>query len=150
MGIGSGLSHPEILIYSDNDAQNFLAEHGLETHDGIKSIVVFKLPKPLSEFWGKSTNTAVYKPSKSDEYEQETDAFDQNFKNGTNDRKIYGINGMAIEYGNIYLKLRNIPWEVLSRIKTEYEDYVFERLNPVGHHTEDFYYVLGIAKRTTY
>jgi len=130
-----GWLEPRFETFSGKDADEELKKIGFEIKGKVvgddEILLVFQHPKPLTQYWNKRKKEETgFGFSESGKFKQEQ-----------------LLNGMVIEWGYFYKKLRGIIWEEAKEIQNKYGfDLSIRRGNEVKDHTDDFYYVFLISE----
>ncbi len=108
---------PNFTIAHGNKAQKLLEEYGFDIkNNGKNLLLVFQLPKPLSQFWWKG---GVDSWGDLSEDVQDT----------------------VIEWGHFYRELMPVVWEEQGYHENEH-GLVFNRINGIGDHDPKKYYYI--------
>lgn len=146
---GSGMISDKILIYLEKQKliyPNFTFRFGKQGEELLKNIgladraerinpdqgvLVFQLPKPLKEFWWKSTERVAEGRRRDYVIEKIKD--------------VRPLDDTAIEWGKIYDRIMPTVWEVRDRYEAEGKLF-YERINWAGEHDPDEYYYVWVTE----
>lgn len=128
-----GLTFPEYKFRFGEEGRKMLDELGIGEDvcalHGAEGVLIFQLPKPLAEYWWKSSARL----DSSSLHERD------------NYRKPEDYGGMVIEWGKIYSNVMPAVWEVVDRYNSE-GDIRFDRINDVGQHDPKEYYYVWVVE----
>lgn len=146
---GSGEISDKILIYLERQRliyPNFTFRFGKQGKELLKNIgladraeginpdqgvLIFQLPKPLKEFWWKSTERVAEHLRRGGKTPGLQDA--------------RPLEDTVIEWGKIYDQVMPAVWGVRDQYEAEGKLF-YERLNQAGEHDPDEYYYVWIAE----
>lgn len=118
-----GIDTPVLQVHLQETRERLLEKYGFENFPLApeSALVLFDLPKPLSQYWWKSKY-----PGRG---------------------KVQGLQGMAIEWGDLYTAVIDRSWKVVEDYSKQGFD--FHRVNQGGKHEPlHYYYIWEILPRT--
>lgn len=130
-----GWLEPRFETFSGVEADEELKRIGFRIEDQAigenETLMVYQCPKPLTQFWNKRVKEVV----------------EHEYYGKDRPKQIQFFNGGVIEWGYFGKKLKDVIWEVVTKVQNEYGyDLKILRANEFGDHTEDFYYVFLISE----
>lgn len=114
---------PHFIIANGEKAKDFLNDCGFNDHEIDKGnlLLIFHLPKPLTQYWWKGGENTWGTMSES-------------------------VNGSVIEWGNFYRHLLPTVWNN-EKTYEENDKLFFGRINDLGNHeAKKYYYLWEISK----
>ena len=118
----SKLDTPSFIVLDSVKAKSFLEENELPLEIELQNsyLLIFKLPKPLDQFWWKGGASSG--------------------NSGVN------VDGVVNEWGKIYREVLPIVWREKNRFEQKRELH-FTRINESGQHKKgEYYYVWKVEK----